>query len=130
VVLKSRDAAEEAVASNQAREESDEPTDVSSKGTLELEGLGMTVRNLDSKVKKEYGVENGVLVENVEPMSESNKRGLTASDVIVSVGDQNVSSVSQFDKLLKEKQSGDAVLMRVKGKDRSMRFVAIEVPGK
>lgn len=130
VVLKSRDVAEEAVASNQSREVSDEPTDVSSKGTLELESLGMTVRNLDSKVKKEYGVENGILVENVEPMSESSKRFLAAGDVIVSVGDQNIASVAQFDKVLKGKKAGDAVLMRVKGKDKSMRFVAIEVPGK
>ncbi|MCX6135540.1 MAG: Do family serine endopeptidase [Ignavibacteriales bacterium] len=130
VTLKSRDEAEEEVAARNPKDESEEPTDAGSKGTLELENLGMTVRNLDSKVKKEYGVENGVLVENVEPMSESNKRGLAASDVIVSVGDQNISSVAQFDKVLKGKKAGDAVLMRVKGKDKSMRFVAIEVPGK
>jgi len=130
VTLKSRDEAEEEVAARNPKDDSEEPTDAGSKGTLELENLGMTVRNLDSKVKKEYGVENGVLVENVEPMSESNKRGLAASDVIVSVGDQNISSVAQFDKVLKGKKAGDAVLMRVKGKDKSMRFVAIEVPGK
>jgi serine protease Do len=130
VTLKSRDEAEKAVASNESKDDSDESADVSSTGTLELDNLGMTVRNLDAKVKKEYGVDNGVLVENVEPMSESNKRGLLASDVIVSVGDQNIVSVAQLDKVLKGKKAGDAVLMRVKGKDKSMRFVAIEVPGK
>jgi serine protease Do len=130
VVLKSRDSAEEEVASRDSKEDSDEPADASSKGTLELENLGMTVRNLDSKQMKEYGVSNGVLVENVEPMSESYKRGLAASDVILSVGDQNISSVAQFDKFLKGKKTGDAVLMRVKGKDKATRFVAIEVPGK
>ncbi len=130
ITLKSRDEAEEAVASNEPKDDSEESADASSKGTLELANLGMTVRNLDAKLKKEYGVENGVMVESVEPMSESNKRGLAATDVIVSVGDQNVSSVTQFDKLLKAKKAGDAVLMRVKGKDKSMRFVAIEVPGK
>jgi serine protease Do len=130
VVLKSRDSAEEEVASRNSKDDSDEPTDAGSKGTLELENLGMTVRNLDSKLMKEYGVQNGVLVENVEPMSESNKRGLAASDIIVSVGDQSISSVSQLDKVLKGKKAGDAVLMRVKGKDKTMRFIAIEVPGK
>jgi serine protease Do len=130
VTLKSRDEAEKAVASNESKDDSDESADVSSTGTLELDNLGMTVRNLDAKVKKEYGVDNGVLVENVEPMSESNKRGLLASDVIVSVGDQNIVSVAQLDKVLKGKKAGDAVLMRVKGKDKSMRFIAIEVPGK
>ena len=135
VVLKSRDEAEDEVAAKTSKDESDEPANTASKGTLELESLGMTISNLDAKQKKEYGVEHGVLVENVEPMSESNKRGLAASDVIVSVGDQNnssvnISSVAQFDKLLKGKKAGDAVLMRVKGKDKAMRFVAIEVPGK
>jgi serine protease Do len=130
VTLKPRDEAEEAVASRDANDDSEEPADVSSKGTLELDNLGMTVRNLDAKVKKEYGIENGVLVESVQPMSESSKRSLAAGDVIVSVGDQNIASVTQFDKVLKGKKAGDAVLMRVKGKDKSMRFVAIEVPGK
>ena len=130
VVLKSRDEAEDEVAAKTSKDESDEPANASSKGTLELPNLGMTVSNLDAKEKKEYGIEHGVLVENVEPMSESNKRGLAASDVIVSVGDQNISSVAQFDKLLKGKKAGDAVLLLVKGKDKSKRFVAIEVPGK
>ncbi len=130
VILKSREKAEEAVAAVQQGDESDESTNVDSKNTLVLENLGMTIRNLDAKTKKEFGVENGVLVESVEPLSEPNKRGLAASDVIVSVGDQNISSVSQFDKILKGKKPGDAVLMRVKGKDKTMRFIAIEVPGK
>jgi serine protease Do len=130
VILKSRDEAEEKLASNDSKDDSEEQADVSSKGTLDLENLGMTVSNLDPKMKKEYGVTNGVLVESVEPMSESSKRFLAAGDVIVSVGDQNIASVAQFDKVLKGKKAGDAVLMRVKGKDKSMRFVAIEVPGK
>ncbi|HTY38148.1 MAG TPA: Do family serine endopeptidase [Bacteroidota bacterium] len=130
VVLKSRDEAEEEVAAKNAKDDSDEPANAASKGTLELANLGMTVSNLDSKQKKEYGIESGVMVENVEPMSEANKRGLIESDVILSVGDQNISTVTQFDKVLKAKKAGDAVLMRVKGKDKSTRFVAIEVPGK
>lgn len=130
VTLKSHDVAEEATASNDQTEESDEPRDVSSKGILKLDDLGMTVRNLDAKTKKEYGVENGIIVDSVEPLSEANKRDVRENDVIISVGDKTVSSVTQFDKLMKSKKAGDAVLMRVKGKDKSTRFVAVEVPGK
>jgi len=130
VVLKSRDEAEQAVAANEQRDDSDEATDVSSKNSLELENLGMTVRNLDAKAKKQYGVESGVLVESVDQLSEAEKRGIRATDVIVSVGDQKISTVSQFDKLLKAKKEGEAVLMRVRGSDKSTRFVAIEMPGK
>jgi serine protease Do len=130
VVLKSRDEAEQAVAANEQRDDSDEATDVSSKNSLELENLGMTVRNLDAKAKKQYGVESGVLVESVDQLSEAEKRGIRATDVIVSVGDQKISTVSQFNKLLKAKKEGEAVLMRVRGSDKSTRFVAIEMPGK
>jgi serine protease Do len=130
VTLKSRDEAEQAVAANEPKDESDEPTDASSKGTLDLENLGMTVRNIDAKTKKDYAIENGIMVESVDPVSEADKRFLRPNDVIVSVGEQPISSVAQFDKLIKAKKPGDAVLMRVKGPDKSMRFVAIEIPGK
>ncbi len=130
VVLKPRDEAEEAIASNEQKDETDEPSATNSKTTLELGNLGMTVRNLDAKTKKDYGVENGIIVAAVEPLSEANKRNILASDVIVSVGDQPVTSITQFEKLIKAKKAGDALLMRVKGADKSMKFVAIEVPEK
>jgi serine protease Do len=130
VVLKPRDEAEEAVASNDQKEDTDEPSPTSSKSTLELDNLGMTVKNLDTKTKKDYGVESGIIVASVEPLSEANRRQIRASDVIISVGDQAVTSITQFEKLIKGRKAGDAVLMRVKGADKSMRFVAIEIPTK
>ena len=130
VVLKPRDEAEQAVASNDPKDETDEPAATDSKATLELDNLGMTVKNLDAKTKKEYGVENGILVASVEPLSEANRRQVRVSDVIVSVGDQPVTSITQFEKMIKARKVGDALLMRVKGADKSMRFVAIEVQGK
>jgi serine protease Do len=130
VILKPRDEAEEAVASNDQRDDGDEPTPTSSNSTLELDNLGMTVKNLDAKAKKDYAVESGIMITSVEPLGEAGRRFLRASDVIVSVGDQAVSSVAQFEKIIKAKRGGDALLMRVKGADKSMRFVAIEVPAK
>jgi S1-C subfamily serine protease len=90
----------------------------------------MTVKNLDAKTKRDYGVESGIIVASVEPLSEANRRQIRASDVIISVGDQAVTSITQFEKLIKGRKSGDALLMRVKGADKSMRFVAIEIPSK
>jgi serine protease Do len=130
VILKSREEAEEAVASNRENQDEDQPMDVSSKSSVQLENLGITVRNLDAKTKKQYGVESGILVESVEPLSEADKRDIRTNDVIISVGEQRVTSVSEFEKLVKAKKAGDAVLMRVKGTDKTTRFVAVEVPGK
>jgi len=130
VVLKSRDEAEKAVASTDSQDEEEDVTDVSSKNSLELNDLGITVKNLDAKTKRQYAVDKGIFVESVERLSEADKRGIRASDVIVSVGDRSVASVGEFDKLLKAKKAGDAILLRVKGSDKSTRFVAIEMPGK
>jgi serine protease Do len=130
VVLKARDEEEELVAAKDTKKAPSAPKESAAPARLELDNLGMTVRDLDSKTKKDYDVENGVLVENVEPLSEAQKRRLLPNDVIVSVGDQSVSSVGQFEQVLKKKKPGDAVLMRVKGADKSMRFVAIEIPKK
>ncbi|OGU25075.1 MAG: hypothetical protein A2X66_00705 [Ignavibacteria bacterium GWA2_54_16] len=130
VTLKSRDEVEQTTAANEEQDQEDEVTDARSRNSLELEELGMTVKNLESKTKKQYGIEHGVLVESVDRLSEAGKRGVRASDVIVSVGEQTVTSVAQFDNLLKGKKPGEAVLMRVKGADKSTRFIAIEIPEK
>lgn len=130
VVLKARDEDEETVASTDTKTEPSKPRETGGPSRLELEDLGMTVRNLDSNLKKSYETEAGVLVESVEPLSEAQKRQLRPSDVILSVGDQPVTSVSQFEQSLKKKKPGDAVLMRVKGADKSTRFVAVEIPQK
>jgi serine protease Do len=130
VILKPRDEAEEAVAANDQKDETDDPAPTGSNATLEFDNLGMTVKNLDAKTKKDYAVESGILIASVEPLGEASRRFLRASDVIVSVGDQALTSVTQFEKIIKAKKGGDALLMRVKGADKSMRFVAIEVPSK
>ncbi len=130
VVLKARDDDEDVVAARDTKKERDAPKESIAPARLELEDLGLTVRNLDMKTRKEYDVEGGVLVESVEPLSEAQRRSLLPNDVIVSVGDQSVSSVAQFEQALKKKKPGDAVLMRVKGENKSVRFVAIEIPKK
>ncbi|MBM4159488.1 MAG: Do family serine endopeptidase [Ignavibacteria bacterium] len=130
VVLKARDEDEEAVASADTKREPSKPREAAGPSRLELEDLGMTVRNLDSDLKKSYETESGVLVESVKPLSEAQKRQLRPNDVILSVGEQPVTSVSQFEQSLRKKNPGDAVLMRVKGADKSTRFVAVEIPQK
>ena len=56
------------------------------------------------------------------------KHGLKKGDVIVDVGDQNDSSPEQFEKTIKKLKPGDAVMLRVKGDDKKLRFVPIEIP--
>ncbi len=95
---------------------------------ITIEGLGMTVKALDAKTKKTYDADKGTLVESVEPLGPAQERGLAAGDLIISVGDNSVSGPKQFEGALKEYASGEAVMLRVKGADKKVRFIAIEIP--
>lgn len=90
--------------------------------------LGVTVKSLDSKIKKRYDVEKGVLVSNIEDLSPAQERGLKKGDVVTDVGDQKITTPDQFENALKKLKPGDAVMLRVKGEDKKMRFVPIEIP--
>jgi serine protease Do len=102
--------------------------DSESSSTVKIESLGMTIRSLDSKLKSEYKVEKGVYIENVEPFSPAQERGLMKGDVILNIGEKAVGSVEEFKSELKKLNPGDAVMLRVKGVDKKIRFVAIEIP--
>ncbi|HEY4612189.1 MAG TPA: PDZ domain-containing protein, partial [Bacteroidota bacterium] len=96
--------------------------------TITLEKIGVTVRNIDSDIKKQYEVESGVYVEDVEPLSEAAQRALLPHDVILSAGDSPVTSAKQFQEIIKSKKPGDALLLRVKRASKQTQFVAIEIP--
>lgn len=131
VTLKAREADEDKIVAARDRSSKEsKPKGSTAPTKVTLDALGLTVRDIDTQVKKEYDVENGVLVENVEPFSEAYTRGLAQNDVILSVGDQKVSSAAAFKEILGKKKPGDAVLMRVKQANKSMKFVAVEVPPK
>lgn len=130
VVLKSRDDdAEEVIAARDTRSGRSSPKETAPPTTVKMDNLGITIRNLDAKAKEAYDVEEGVLVESVEPFSEAQRRNLLPNDVILSVGDQSVGSVKELEGILKGKKPGDALLMRVKGENKTTRFVAIEISG-
>lgn len=128
VMLKARP--DEAETRNLAEDGSSkrEPKDEATVDKVEIAGLGLTLRNLDEKTKKAYELQGGALVESVTPGSEAFQRGLGAKDVIVSIGDEQVESAEQLSKIIRSKDPGDAVLLRVKTEDKRTRYIAVEVP--
>jgi serine protease Do len=96
--------------------------------SVSVKELGLTISTLDSQTKKRNDVVKGVVVRDIEDLSPAQERGLKKGDVIVDVGDQNVSSPEQFEKTIKKLKPGDAVMLRVKGDDKKLRFVPIEIP--
>ncbi len=118
-------------AKNKRPSERDEPSITVSR--VEIEKLGLTVKSLDNKTRKNLETDKGVLVENVEPLGAAQERGLNQGDVILSIGSSNggeetINSPDQFEKSISRLKQGEAVMLRVKGANKTTRFVAIEMP--
>jgi S1-C subfamily serine protease len=69
-----------------------------------------------------------VVVESVDPYGEASARALQQNDVILSVSDVQITSVKQIEKIINELKAGDAILLRVKRTDKTLVFIALEMP--
>ncbi len=125
VTLGSRDSDEVAVTSGDKKGKIEEESD---KGTANFEKLGFSVRALTSKEKKDLKVDYGVLVTEVKPLSEANKRGLVVNDVILEINREPVKSVTFLKDIIKGTESGDSILLRVRKSDNNSIFLALEIP--
>ncbi len=87
----------------------------------------MTVCALDARVKKEYKIEKGAYIESVNPGGIAQERGLLKGDVILAVGEKTITTPEELNSHSDKLKSGDAVMLRVKGEDKKIRFVAVEI---
>ncbi len=127
VTLGSRNEKDETVAENTS-EKDETNSEVETEKSVDVKEIGITVKALDLKTKKRYEVEKGILVSDMEDLGAAQERGLRKGDVITDFGDQKISTPDQFEKSIKKMKPGDAVMLRVKGEDKKMRFVPIEMP--
>jgi serine protease Do len=128
VTLGSRDEDVEAVAEKVKSGKDETDAEVETEKSIDVKEIGVTVKAIDSKIKKHYEVEKGVVVADVEDLGPAQERGLRKGDVVTDIGDQKISTPEQFEKSIKKMKPGDAVMLRVKGEDKKMRFVPIEMP--
>jgi Do/DeqQ family serine protease len=109
-------------------ENQDEAPDES--GQVNVAKLGIAVQPLDNDTKKQANVESGILVASVSPSGPAADRTLLQGDIITEVDHQKIKSPKDFIDLLKNKNNGDAVMLRVltrQGGTFVSRFVAVEV---
>jgi serine protease Do len=128
VTLGSHDEEGETVAEKVKSEKDESESDIESEKSIDLKEIGVTVKAIDSKIKKRYDVEKGVIVSDIEDLGPAQERGLRKGDVVTDMGDQKISTPEQFEKSIRKMKPGDAVMLRVKGEDKKMRFVPIEMP--
>ncbi len=94
---------------------------------VKIKSLGISVTPIDDKIKENFDVKNGVYLKDVQNRTLRQERGLLPGGVITKVDNQDITSVSQFKKIIESKKPGEAVLLRIKYKETST-IVAIEIP--
>ena len=82
----------------------------------------------DEKIRKERKVESEIIVADVKRYSEADNRSMQAGDIIVEADRKEVTSVPEFERLVKAKKPGDALMLRVKSANGLSHFIAVQIP--
>ncbi|MDR4514208.1 DegQ family serine endoprotease [Nitrosomonas sp.] len=99
------------------REESDQRYESKqSQKTDKSNRLGLVLNELTDQQKKQLEVENGLLVENIQPGIAS-QSGIRVGDVILGFNSKDVESVKQFNKLLDKVEEGRNIALLIKRGD-------------
>ncbi|KAB2924294.1 MAG: Do family serine endopeptidase [Bacteroidetes bacterium] len=118
------------VASAEGTDEEETPAEETSGRTVEFASLGFSVKKADARTVRDREVNSSVIVASVKSYGEAFNRGLRENDIILEADRKPVATVSEFEKIVKSKREGDAVLLRVKGAQGAARFVSVMIPEK
>ncbi|MCM5703254.1 DegQ family serine endoprotease [Larsenimonas salina] len=89
--------------------------------------LGMQVSPLDAQLKEQLGVDQGVVVEDLDARGSAAKAGVQPGDVIVSLNGEPIDSVAALRKAIKRLPEGKAVPLRLSREGQPL-YVAIRLP--
>ena len=92
-----------------------------------IKALGVSVGDLTSAQKDKIGINDGVVVTNVDKYSDAFMRGLAQGMVIVEANKRKISSADDLADAIKGKQPGDSVLLKVVTADGQERIVAVKL---
>lgn len=94
------------------------------RGTSPANRLGLVLRELFSAERKGLGVENGLMVVSVEePAADSPIR---RGDLIIAIGNTDVTSVNQFNHIVEQHKPGSSVALLVR-RGQDVMYIAVEV---
>lgn len=80
--------------------------------------LGISVSPLTKQLSDHFGVENGVLIDEVRPDSPAAKSGLKAGDIVVEIDGKVVKTDRDVIRAVAEKKEGDVTLTIVRDRNR------------
>lgn len=87
--------------------------------------LGLVLKELTDMQKRQLGIENGLLVEEVVA-GMAGSAGILSGDVILGINDQDIKSVEQFNNLLDKTEQGRHIALLVRRGDKTT-FISIRV---
>ncbi|MEJ8751951.1 trypsin-like peptidase domain-containing protein [Lagierella sp. ICN-221743] len=101
--------------------------EIKEKGNFETVKLG--IQGVDLKIYEKYfqvnsGAENGAVIIKVEPISPAGKAGLQANDIILKIGDKDISGMNDIRKALLDYRIGDEVELEIlrNGKNEKVKL--------
>ena len=89
-----------------------EPVPEEEKGT-KTSILGITVKDISDRIKKDYDLKHGVLVKDVEPGSLAQRAGIRVGDVIIKVNKIPISNVKELKRLKGDLEKADVALFQI-----------------
>ena len=96
-----------------------------------VEMMGFTLKTLDSSLRNSYGLSRdtkGVLISDVDPLSEAAKKGLGQGEVIVEVNQQPVLEAKEVVEIIESaKKNGRKSVLLLVNDEGNMRFVALKI---
>lgn len=128
VTLKARNDKSNLAANNEEGGEEDQLSTEKNLKPVQFDDLGFSVTKADAKIRKERKVDSEIIVSDVKRYSEADNRQMQAGDIIVEADRKEVTSVSEFERLVKAKRPGDALMLRVKSANGSSHFIAVQIP--
>ncbi len=98
-------------------------TSLIAKGKVVRGYLGVMISNIDSSKAKLYGIDHGVLINQVQPHSAAEKAGLKPGDIIVAVDGEEVKNAGELRNKIAFKGAGAEVTLKVY---RNGKFITLK----
>jgi serine protease Do len=106
---------------------SDDESGSSKSSSITFEGIGLSVRNLNSNEKTKFKVDGGALITEVQPFSKAEDQRLGEGLLIVEADKKDINNVNDLKEVINDKK-GSAILLKVQNNEGNSRYVGIEIP--
>jgi Do/DeqQ family serine protease len=97
-------------------------------GKVKRSKIGVIVQPLTPELAEHFGVNEGVLVSNVQPGGPADKAGIKAGDIIVEVNGKKISEVQDLQNQIMKNPPGTKINLKVIRNGKELTFTVITVP--